>query len=472
MIAKLNNSLNPISPKDITTSIILVLLSLLVLPFSIFGIFIIVLLLLVSKYGEKAILLIALVCMIAATGPALEKFRFTFSFLSILYVFYFFIKEKGLDIKKYRKPPIELIILILFIVSAILITSFISGLQSQSILALLRTVIFFIICYSLFSLLEKKELLKIYFSSLILASLIISITVYYDMINAGLTLYVVQGVLARYAGIYGNPNYVGLLLSITTLFLFVSLFSNKLNSVSKKIAVWIILASNILAILITNSRSAIIGTIISLCFILYHLNKKLLQKILVSLVFITIILINLPFVQDFFNAFIRLETVSERSISWEIGWDIMMDNFLFGIGPENYESKVFTYVPSSTWQYFEVDTSIFKVHPHNYFLLMITENGILGLILSLLIFYVLFRLSWRVMKITKNYKHEEYLISLSIYSIGIVLFIRAFFEVDGIFSYGFITRDLPFWICFVVLAHLNVMQNHDIQIINRSKNLE
>jgi O-antigen ligase len=209
-----------------------------------------------------------------------------------------------------------------------------------------------------------------------------------------------------------------------------------------------------------------------LCFILFHLNKKLLQKILVSLVFITIILINLPSVQDFFNAFVRLETVSERSISWEIGWDIMMDNFLFGIGPENYESKVFTYVPSSAWQYFEVDTSIFKVHPHNYFLLMTTENGILGLILSLLIFYVLFRLSWQIMKITKNNQPEEYLISLSIYSIGIVLFIRAFFEVDGIFSYGFITRDLPFWICFVVLAHLKVMQNHDIQIINRSENLE
>jgi hypothetical protein len=68
------------------------------------------------------------------------------------------------------------------------------------------------------------------------------------------------------------------------------------------------------------------------------------------------------------------------------------------------------------------------------------------------------------MKMTKNNRPDEYLISLSIYSIGIVLFIRAFFEVDGIFSYGFITRDLPFWICFVVLAHLKIKQRLDFQI--------
>ena len=215
---------------------------------------------------KGGVILISLISLIAATGPTLERYRFLFSIVSILSVFYIFIKEKGLDFKSSRKPPNEIYFLIIFIITTIILTSIISGLQGPSIFAIFRSIVFFTICYVLYSILEKGELLRIYLLALIFASLIVSITVYYDLINAGLTLYIVHGVLARYAGIYGNPNYVGLLLSITTIILFVYLFADKINSIPQKIVVWIILSSNILIILITNSRASIIGTIISFFF--------------------------------------------------------------------------------------------------------------------------------------------------------------------------------------------------------------
>ncbi len=98
---------------------------------------------------------------------------------------------------------------------------------------------------------------------------------------------------------------------------------------------------------------------------------------------------------------------------------------------------------------------------------MVTENGVLGLLLSLMIFYFYYRLAWRIMKRTKLTNHINYTLSISLYSIGLILFIRSFFEVDGIYSYGNITRDIPFWICYVILAHLtNIYSSRPTDNIN------
>ncbi len=459
MILRLNKNLLNISTSDLLISILLALLCALVMPFGIYIIFIVILGLVIFKYGQNAVMILIIVSMVAATGPALESYRNIFSFITISLLIYIFFKQKGFNFKEYRIPPKEINFLVLFIIMSIVISSLNSGLRPLSILAILRTLIFFGICYLLFSNLEDRKFIKIYFLALIIASLIVSFTVYYDMINAGLTLYVVQGVLARYSGIYGNPNYVGLLLSITTIILIVYLFSENISSSIRKIIIPIILFSNMAAILITNSRSAIAGTIISIGFILFNLNKSLFKKSLIISTAIFIILISIPSVVDFYNAFVRIGTVNERSVHWAAGWDMMIDHFIFGIGPENFQSKFFNYVPSSAWNFYEVDTSIFKFHPHNYFLLMISENGILGILFSVFIFFIYFRLSWRVMKSSKSLNREEFLMSTALFSIGIVLFIRAFFEVDGVFSYGYITRDLPFWICYIITAHLYSKNN-------------
>ncbi len=459
MVLRLNKNLLRISTSDLLISILLALLCALIIPFAIYIIIILLLGLVIFKYGENAVMLLIIVSMVAATGPALESYRNIFSFITISVLIYIFLKQKGFNFKEYRIPPKEIIFLISFIFTSIVVSTLNSGLQALSILAIIRTLIFFSICYIFFSILEEVKFIKIYFLALVAASLIVSFTVYYDMLNAGLTLYVVQGVLARYSGIYGNPNYVGLLLSITTIILIVSLFYKNKSLIFKKFVIPIILINNIIAMLITNSRSAILGTIISLGFILYQVNKRLLKRLLITLIILIILLISIPSVTDFYTAFVRIETVSERSIHWAAGWDMMGDHFILGVGPENFPSKFFTYVPSSALNFYEVDTSIFKFHPHNYFLLMISENGILGIIFPILIFYVYFKLSWQVMKNTKNINIKEFLVSTALFSIGIVLFVRAFFEVDGVFSYGYITRDLPFWICFIIIAHLYSKKN-------------
>jgi O-antigen ligase len=408
----------------------------------------------IKNISFQNLIILSLILFISATGATIDKYRTYFTIFSGLTLLYFFFRERGLQFSYYRIPPKEIMFLMTFLFGSIFFSTAVAGFSLQSLLAIIRSVFFFIICYVLFSLLEFKKLIFAYIIAIILSSIIVSLTVYFDLINAGLTVYIVQGVLARYSGIYGNPNYVGLLISMSTIILFVYLISNKTKSKFEKNLILIILISNTIILLITNSRTAILGTIISVLFSAYHVKKVLFKRILIPMVLVSVVFVMLSLFQEFTDAFIRLETVSERGVSWETGWIIMKDNFWFGIGPELYETKIFSYVPSTAWQLFIVDTNIFKVHPHNYFILMVTENGVPGLLLSLMIFYFYFRLAWRIMKRTKLTNRILYALSISLYCIGLILFIRAFFEVDGIYSYGNITRDLPFWICYVILAHL------------------
>lgn len=412
---------------------------------------------------------LSIILFISATGATIDKYRTYITIFSVLTLLYFFFRERGLQISNYRFPPKEIMFLMTFLFGSVFFSTAVAGFSIQSLLAIIRSVFFFIICYVLYSLLEFRKLIFAYIIALIISSIIVSLTVYFDLINAGLTVYIVQGVLARYSGIYGNPNYVGLLISMSTIILFVFLVSNKAKSRSEKSLILIILISNAIILLITNSRTAILGTIISVLFSSYHINKVLFRRILISMVLILVVFAMFSIFQEFTEAFIRLETVSERGVSWETGWIIMKDNFWLGIGPELYETRVFSYVPSTAWQLFIVDTNIFKVHPHSYFILMVTENGVLGLLLSLMIFYFYFSLAWRIMKRTKLTNNINYTLSISLFCIGLILFIRSFFEVDGIYSYGNITRDIPFWICYVLLAHLtNIYSSRIPDNVNHS----
>ena len=78
------------------------------------------------------------------------------------------------------------------------------------------------------------------------------------------------------------------------------------------------------------------------------------------------------------DEFIRGATDFETSSWWNTlngGWQVAKDNLLFGIGTANYRlipPEYFKTIPFSNWQ----------PHPHNYYLQLLTETGIIGLILG------------------------------------------------------------------------------------------
>lgn len=58
------------------------------------------------------------------------------------------------------------------------------------------------------------------------------------------------------------------------------------------------------------------------------------------------------------------------------------------------------------------------------------------------------------MRLTKNKDYNFYVLTVAITGIGIGLFFRSFIEVTGYLIYGYITRDLPFWLLFGALVFI------------------
>ena len=65
------------------------------------------------------------------------------------------------------------------------------------------------------------------------------------------------------------------------------------------------------------------------------------------------------------------------------------------------------------------------------------------------------------MKLTKN-DYDYYVLTVAITGIGLAIFLRSFIEVAGYLLYGYITRDLPFWLLFSILIYIYQKFNRNL----------
>jgi O-antigen ligase len=294
----------------------------------------------------------------------------------------------------------------------------------------------------------------LYISILLAAEMIIGLSILYDFMRGGFSFFLKNGILARFTGIYDNPNFVGLTTLITTCLIIALFFIEQFNNTKKRILLIVLLLNNFGILLITDSRAAIITVLISSFIMLYLLNKRMLLKVSLSIMIIFLILLFIPIIQDFILILLRPREFTAREYLWNSGIEMFKDHFISGVGPEQFPKFFYTYLSNSALILFEETgaLSFGKIpSPHNYFLLMGAENGILGLITSFSIFILFFYLAYRTLKLAKNADMQYYIFAVAVMAIGIGTFLRAFFEISGIMYYGYISRDLPFWIVFIIL---------------------
>ena len=221
--------------------------------------------------------------------------------------------------------------------------------------------------------------------------------------------YLISGILYRYIdfdsvyltgrfmGFMGNPNGLGVLV-----FLFAILFDTFCRKDPwaflrwQKVLIWAVIFLNLFY---CQSRSAIISVGLYLLFT----NLKFLRGFLGLLAFIAIlgsyqyITTNLPLIIQSFGLeeFFRLDTLeggSGRLVAWEFAWDQIQDNFFVGKG--------FTYLDWIFWQNYDLLTGMGHLgNAHNSFLTFWLDTGLIGLILYLVAFFLLF---YRVSKEYSN----------------------------------------------------------------------
>jgi O-antigen ligase len=291
-------------------------------------------------------------------------------YVVLLIVFMFFDKKRFMPFSDYYKP-----FLLFFLFSVPLVF-----LNPAPLISFQKTIsynlIFFIVPnYFLSSYKEEGDLfIKDIISFLCLFLLISLILIPFSSEN----LLFIEG---RYNGLLGNPNGIGVFVSILYVFFFIAdeLFPNLFFRQDKILIILSVLISAVLC----GSRNSIVTIMI------FYFSSKLFKYSIVF-GFISILFIGLLrdeignfllFAIDSFGLkeFYRVDDVekgSGRLIAWIFGWEKVQENFFFGQG--------FNYTNYLYGQFFEKLSRLgHQGNAHNSYLTLWLDTGLIGLFLVL-----------------------------------------------------------------------------------------
>ena len=180
-------------------------------------------------------------------------------------------------------------------------------------------------------------------------------------------------------GSFGNPGQLGCFVAIGIMCT-ISLLHAR-NSLSSNIALAVLLTLQILASIISNSRTGWVSIIIGLLFLYYNTNIIKRKYVKVT----TCIVVFILFVCLYFY---RTQSANGRLFIWRVCIEMVIDKPIFGHGPGGFNKKYMLYQAD----YFRQNPNSINVkysdnvsYPYNEFLHILVECGIIGLFLWLAI---------------------------------------------------------------------------------------
>ena len=422
------------------------------------GIVVFLIFLIIALMGEKAILFITIVSFLTLTSTININLRTVVQVFNVFALFYLFFKRYGLSFYNYPKVPKEISILLFFVFLSMVVATAFSHYILLGFDQIIRTILFFIIVYFIFSLVEDKSDIKLLLSAFILVALIYTYTLIvgfakdnFDLVQMNLNK------VDKVSSDYVNMNAIGSFF-IIVIPICLSYYLEQ-NKGKLKLFLAGFLLITMVGLFITNSRAAFLGIILSSIFLMYNLNKKLLKRVLIlSLLLIPVFFIN-P-ISDYIDVYFRFKRLSTgRDVIWSVIFNIIKGNPILGVGPAATKFYLYpnlTYMigsPQEQFLAFHYHEIAFG-HAHNFYLFFWSDLGLLGLFTSLLLPFTYFKLGYISSKRFKYFNRKYYLLALGLIAGGIGLFVRAFFEWGNLISYGMISIDLPFWIAFIMLIYL------------------
>ena len=371
------------------------------------------------KYIYLQSILISLILPALIIGPFFPDLFLSCS--AIIFLCYTIFK------KDYEVFKSNIFIFLIIIYFFLIINSLISSnptLSLESTLFYFRFIFFSFGFYLL--IVEYEKILKWVFYFFVISLILINILFFYDLISSYITEIPMP---IRYSGFFGDEKKMGGFL-VRTLPIFLSLlylnFKN-ININKLHIILFIILILFFPLVLFSGERSALTLYFISLILIIFSLPNKL--KFFSILFFTTIIISTISFNENFYSRFVdlTLEQLNFRNGNTE--------NILF------FSSQHQSFAKSSLYMFYEKPitghgSKLFRdlcekyntvgggcsSHPHNYYIQMLAENGIIGFCI---IFFIFLYFTLSIVKMlfkNKFINHECY----SKYLTMIVFFINFF----------------------------------------------
>lgn len=438
-------------------SLFLAIIAIKIFPFIWLGIAITLFILLFLIIDEKYFISFSIILFLILTSDLTVKYRNYINVLLTLLLSYLYLKNFGLYSKILHQLPNEIKSFVSLTIISMLLSSLFSDNISYALIITLRQLVFFSIIFILFSFIKDKNSIFSYINSLIMVSIILGLGIIYEIISKGLTLFSIStNSFTQFSGLYSNPNEVGLLLNISIPMLIGVVIIKRSEQNKFKYFYFTTLAFLFSILFLTDSRASIGAVLISTIFILWRLKSKYLKYLSFSSATLILLIIIVPVLNEYAGFYFRIGRIFEntRFYIWAMSLDMIKHNFFFGVGPDLFESKIYTYLPVMLGTFAEHQIRLAgSGTSHNFFLYKFAEGGILGFATAIYLFFIFFKISFITEKKMKNINKDYYLLSVAISSIGVGLFFRDMLESTGVLTNGWITRDLPFWLVFIIIIY-------------------
>ena len=394
-------------------------------------------------FGEKFILSVIIISLFTLVGDFNKELRTYIQLVDFGLLVILFLRRFGFQTSFYpRIPKILIYFVALYYVS--MITSLImSDYPFAGVENILRQSIFFIIAYLFFALIKDESYIRIYFVAFVFATVVLALSTIHSFVLEGSSLIELNlGLRSRVSGLISNPNMLTNFYMISIPILIISLLFYK-YSVNRSIILFLLFLF-FAGLILTISRTALLGILISTLIIFYMFRKKYFySSISVILTLLLILVLYEPF-GNVASLLLRLERgLTGREFIWDISASIIKDNPVFGIGVGAFKLEMFNYFPImfDSW----VGQELIKLHEitgagsnlsHNFFLGFYTDMGILGLLTAVTFAIIYFRIGIKTINIYKRKTSKDYYFIVALFLGGATMFARALVDNVGVISHG------------------------------------
>lgn len=378
-----------------------------------------------------------------------------------------------------RFPPPSIILVILFYLVTVLLSSLFSDYIIEGTRQLIREVLFFLILLLVYDYIRSPRQWLNIVHVLIFSGGIAVISI----VISGILLFFSGGPLlggdARVSGLFANPNVAGLLISVCFPVAIGYLQWGKfIFRKYSNLLLFLVVFLTLVAAILTVSRGLILGFFFSMIFL--HLDSiwKFRYKLILVLLILFfcavvsgIILIDAD-VLNSLNTSMRMDRgLAGRGFIWGRAWDIFMANPILGTGPGTFlynilspaELRPYGTVESIRYMYFHhgdmslmhvpgIFSGVISNSAHNLWLDTAANTGIIGVVAVALIFLVFCYFNIERLHFFRFNRKEPYYWVLRGCFVGLIaFFLRSQFEVSGLLR-GALSESLPFWMTFLLVV--------------------
>ena len=229
----------------------------------------------------------------------------------------------------------------------------------------------------------------------------------------GVINYLSIDMVARASSFFGNPNpfagYVGLVVPV--------LFGMMMTSTFywERIVLGTAAVFSILAWFLAFSRSAMLALVLTMILVLFlaKVNRKIIILVSIIIIIFTVTFLSLNLkIKDNFEDRVGLSFIQDnlglRKMCYPIGYDLVKDDMILGIGIGNYPlcikalvNKVLSHRGDLVQRRLECGDLTVQEHLHNLYLQVFVETGLIGLC------SFIFWLAWIVKYLMKSSKSLE-----------------------------------------------------------------